>query len=90
VKTLLARGADPNAADHYGYDALFYAAFVDHEAIAETLVAAGADATRRDGHGWLAMHYLLMKGADTRLAPLLWEASRSRALAAGAAAARSE
>jgi hypothetical protein len=78
VKALLAQGADPNVVDQYGLNALFYAALVDHKAIAKQLVARGADGTLRDDHGWQPLHYAFMSKADTRSAPVLWDASKTQ------------
>lgn len=78
VKVLLAQGADPNVVDQYGLNALFYAALVDHKAIAKQLVAKGVDGTLRDDHGWQPLHYAFMSKADTRSAPVLWDASKTQ------------
>ncbi len=60
VKKILDEGADLNAVDQLGWNALFYSALVDDRKIARLLVDKGADATVRDHHQFLAYHYNIL------------------------------
>jgi outer membrane protein assembly factor BamB len=60
VEQLLASGADPNAVDPIGFNAMFYAAIMDNKTIVELLADKGADATLRDRSGLLAYHYTFL------------------------------
>jgi len=66
VKSLIDAGADVNAVDQAGFNALFYAAMTDDKKIARVLIYAGADATVRDYHGLLPYHYTFLNHGDNR------------------------
>lgn len=66
VEKLIKEGADVNAVDQVGFNALFYAAIIDDKKIADILIDNGADATLRDPQGLLAYHYTFLTHADNR------------------------
>src|SRR5512135_2845418 len=55
VRALLAKGADPNAADKYGTTALMHACESPDPVLAQVLMNAGADVNRVDSGGWTAL-----------------------------------
>ena len=57
AKTVLKEGANINAVDEFGYNALFYAALIDDKKMVKFLIKNNCDASLRDAHGWLAWHY---------------------------------
>jgi ankyrin repeat protein len=66
VKELLDEGADLNALDQLGWNALFYSAIVDDKKIAQMLVDEGGDATLRDPHQYLAYHYTFLTHGENQ------------------------
>ena len=71
---LLEQGANVNAIDAYGMDALMYAAIMDNKDVVALLIENGADATRRDPHGWMAYHYTFMTHAVNRSTGIIRDA----------------
>lgn len=64
VNYLLARGADPNAADRAGFTALYSAAGSDYGlATAAALLSHGAKPNARNMHGGTALHQAASQGA---------------------------
>lgn len=64
TRYLLARGADPNAADRAGFTALYSAAGSDHGATAaEALLSSGANPNAKSIHGLTALHQAASQGA---------------------------
>lgn len=57
VAGLLARGADPDLADHGGFTSLMIAAMNGHVHIVKRLILKGADATRRSLNGHIAADF---------------------------------
>jgi ankyrin repeat protein len=51
VKMLLAKGADVNAKDDYGYTALIWAAYLDYSDIVQILLEHGAKVNIKNNHG---------------------------------------
>ena len=61
---LLARGADPNAADRAGFTALYSAAGSDYGvSTAEALLSSGANPNTKNIHGSTALHQAASQGA---------------------------
>ena len=56
ARSLLAQGADPNAADKYGWTALHFGASMMDRRTVSRLLAAGADANARTANGLAALH----------------------------------
>jgi outer membrane protein assembly factor BamB len=75
VRALLQQGADVNAVDSYGWDALIYAAIFDNQDIVKLLIDQGADATYRDPHGWMAYHYTFLTHAMNRSTGIIRDAN---------------
>ena len=76
VRDLLARGADPNAANDEGRPPLVSAILGGSLPLIDVLLDAGADVDARDPHGWTPLHFaaqevlpemaarLIARGAD--------------------------
>ena len=72
VERLLARGADPNAADDWkGQTAVMWATAEDHVAVVETLVAHGADVNMAATPGETALFVAVQLGLDDSVRALL-------------------
>ena len=71
VDSLLARNADPNAADELGRTPLMRAVTKGHVAIARLLVAKGADVARRDAIGATVLHHAAAADARSIVSLLL-------------------
>ena len=71
VKTLLARGADPNIIGNNNKTPLHRAVNAGQHAIVETLLAYRADPNLKEAHGWTALHYAVFQGRVAMLEPLL-------------------
>ncbi|WP_288694982.1 ankyrin repeat domain-containing protein [uncultured Brachyspira sp.] len=79
VKSYLAKGANPNAQDEYGFTALMYAALMGYDDIAKLLIEEGTDVNIKDNAGATALMYaardtnyemvefLLKNGADVNI-----------------------
>ena len=70
VESLLAAGADVNAADILGRTALHVACFYNRKQIAELLIAHGADVKARDSDGLTPLHAAVL-AANPEIATLL-------------------
>ncbi|MBW5399164.1 ankyrin repeat domain-containing protein, partial [Brachyspira pilosicoli] len=57
VKSYLAKGANPNAQDEYGFTALMYAALMGYDDIAKLLIEEGTDVNIKDNAGATALMY---------------------------------
>ena len=57
VRDLLARGADPNAANDEGRPPLVSAVLGGSVPLLDLLLDAGADVSARDPHGWTPLHF---------------------------------
>jgi len=66
VEQLIQMGADVNAVDQLGFNALFYAAVADFKKAVKLLVKNGVDARKRDYSGLLAYHYTFLNHGDNR------------------------
>lgn len=71
ARTLIAAGAEIDAADARGRTALHYAAEAGSEATVALLLLAGADVERPDGQGDTALHLAVAKGFDPAARALL-------------------
>ncbi|OEJ14534.1 hypothetical protein BFL38_05715 [Brachyspira hampsonii] len=79
VKSYLAKGANPNSQDEYGFTALMYAALMGYDDIAKLLIEEGTDVNIKDNAGATALMYaarntnyemaefLLKNGADVNI-----------------------
>src|SRR5262245_50033311 len=64
IRTLLARGADPNQKDSSGLTPLIWAARIGHVEAVNALLEGGADPDLQDSfvNGWTAMMHAVHKG----------------------------
>jgi ankyrin repeat protein len=62
VSALIAKGADVNARNNYGWTALSHAARAGNAELVKLLLAHGADVNARDQSGWTALMRAAMKG----------------------------
>jgi ankyrin repeat protein len=62
VSALIAKGADVNAKNNYGWTALSHAARAGNAELVKLLLAHGADVNARDGSGWTPLMRAAMKG----------------------------
>lgn len=62
VSALIAKGADVNARNSYGWTALSHAARAGNTELVKLLLAHGADANARDQSGWTPLMRAAMKG----------------------------
>jgi len=62
ARSLLDRGAEPNAKDRLGTTALHLAALWGHKDIVSMLIAQGADVNATDDERWTPLHVAAMKG----------------------------
>ena len=64
AESLVAAGADVNAADVFGYSALMYAASAGHIAVVEALLVIGAEVRLKNKNGLSACELARAKGHD--------------------------
>jgi ankyrin repeat protein len=62
VSALIAKGADVNARNNYGWTALSHAARAGNAELVKLLLAHGADVNARDQSGWTPLMRAAMKG----------------------------
>jgi len=62
VSALIAKGADVNARNNYGWTALSHAARAGNAELVKLLLAHGADINARDKSGWTPLMRAAMKG----------------------------
>ena len=63
VRDLLSQGADPNAADLYGWAPLHFAAYQGRAEVAKALLDAGAKMDVKDRQGFTPLHWAVYESA---------------------------
>lgn len=62
VSAMIAKGADVNARNNYGWTALSHAALIGNTELVKLLLAHGADVNAHDQSGWTPLMRAAMKG----------------------------
>ena len=74
VSALIAKGADVNARNSYGWTALSHAARIGNAELVKLLLVHGADVNTHDQSGWTPLMRAAMKGHTETVRVLLpWE-----------------
>jgi hypothetical protein len=71
VKVLLAKGANPNTKDKYGWTPLHWAAMLGHTSIVDQLIKRNADPNAQDGDKWTPLYFAAKNGRTATVKKLI-------------------